>query len=217
MTLKNMSDEQLLFATKNLVREERKLLTAVLHHLGEIERRKLYSALRYTSLFDYAVKALGYSEDQACRRISAMRLLFELPEIESKISTGELTLTNIGLAKTLFEKEKKAGKIFSKQEKLEIVEKLKRQPKRVAERIVLAQSSNPISLTPDQVKAVSQNSVEIRFVGPDELLTKIEILKGLKAHKNPKMTLAELFDELCELGLNSWHPARQSIRAARIR
>ena len=42
MNLQQLSDSVLLADTEQLVREERELLTKVLYHLHEIERRKLY-------------------------------------------------------------------------------------------------------------------------------------------------------------------------------
>jgi len=63
MQLRHLSDEALDQATLGLAKREREILTEVLHHLREIERRRLYSALKYQSLFDYAQRRLGYSED----------------------------------------------------------------------------------------------------------------------------------------------------------
>ena len=95
---KNINDKILIQNTEKLVREERELLTKVLHHLREIDRRRLFSILGFKSLFDFTVRHLGYPEDQAYRRISAMRLIKEMPEIEKKIESGEISLTHIGLA-----------------------------------------------------------------------------------------------------------------------
>ena len=109
MNLSHLTDQSLLDKAAQLAKEERELLTAILHHLKGIERRRLFSSLGYSSLFDYAVKSLGFSCDQAFRRISAMRLLKELPQIEEKISSGKMTLTNLNLAQSLF-KQKKGDK-----------------------------------------------------------------------------------------------------------
>jgi hypothetical protein len=98
MSLRSLSDKELLAATERLVQEERSLITEVLRHLREIETRKLYSELGCKSLFDYAVKKLGYAEAQAFRRINAMRLLKDLPEIEQKIDQGVINLTSLSLA-----------------------------------------------------------------------------------------------------------------------
>ena len=47
-------------AMDKLVQEERELLTSVLAHLREIERRRLFCDLGFSSLFSYAVEKLGY-------------------------------------------------------------------------------------------------------------------------------------------------------------
>ena len=86
-----MSDAVLLETTDKLVAQERGLLISILEHLREIDRRRLFCDLGYNSLFEYAVKRLKYSEDQAGRRIAAMLLLKELPEIEEKIEDGRRT------------------------------------------------------------------------------------------------------------------------------
>ncbi|MBX3021746.1 MAG: hypothetical protein KF799_08735, partial [Bdellovibrionales bacterium] len=105
MNLKNLSDQVLLEKTSELAYRERSTLIELLHHLREIERRRLFCTLKYQSLHDYMMKHLKYSDDEAVRRISAMRLLKELPaeevaRVEEKISEGELTLTNLSMAQT---------------------------------------------------------------------------------------------------------------------
>src|SRR5579871_720806 len=89
--------------------QNRDLLTQMLHRLKETERRRLYSKFGCQSLFEYATKILMYSNDQADRRIKASRLLKDLPEIEEKISSGALTLTNLAVAQKLFHHEKKTN------------------------------------------------------------------------------------------------------------
>lgn len=233
MNLKNISDQMLLEKTESLVRQERELLTQVLHHLREIESRRLFSSLGFRSLFDYAVKRLKYSEDQAARRISAMRLLKELPEIEQKIESGALTLTNLGMAQTLFRHEQKKSvrpeKIktvdkneeshcvghLSRSDKLSLLEQLEHKSKRQAEQIVLSQSSDPQMLKPDRIKTVTETKIEIQFVADQTLLNKIEKLKGLLAHSHPQISMAELMTKLCDLGLQQLDPVMKKAKKAK--
>jgi len=93
--LKSLSNEALLKTTQELVAEERRLTTSILWHLDEIQRRRLYAEKGYGSLFDYAVRGLGYSEAAAGRRIAAMRLLIEVPEIEPSLQKGDLSLSTL--------------------------------------------------------------------------------------------------------------------------
>src|SRR4051812_6429989 len=95
--LKLLTDEVLLNETQRHINQEREILCQLLHHLREIEKRRLYSKLKYGSLYDYVTKNLGYSEDQAYRRLQALKLLKEIPEIEEKINNGSLSLTQLGM------------------------------------------------------------------------------------------------------------------------
>jgi len=206
--LKSVPDSQLIFQVEKLVHQERELLLKVLHHLREIDRRRLFSSLGYKSLFDFAVRHLGYPEDQAYRRISAMKLLKELPEIETQISNGQISLTHIGLAQSLFRQEKKIHhKEFSTQEKLSVFEKMASLPVRDAEKVTLSFSSAPALAKPDRVHLVSPDQVEIKFLASTEIQKKIETLKGRLAHQHPNLTLGELFDRLCDWGLERLDPS----------
>ncbi|OFZ17239.1 MAG: hypothetical protein A2X86_01960 [Bdellovibrionales bacterium GWA2_49_15] len=97
MNLKNLRNEVLVQNTKNLIKEENRILAKVLAHFLEIEERKLYLELGYGSLFLFAVKELGYSEASAQRRIDAMRFLKKTPEARPMVEKGNLNLSNLSL------------------------------------------------------------------------------------------------------------------------
>ena len=73
-TVGALSDRELLRETSKLVGHERHLQGAIIDHLAEIGARGLYLERGFSSLFDYAVRELGYSDAAAARRIGAMRL-----------------------------------------------------------------------------------------------------------------------------------------------
>lgn len=123
MNLRTVPKEILLKRTEELAAKERHVTLEVLHHLREIERRMLYAELGHSSLKVYCVKVLRYSETAAGRRISSMRLLKDLPEIETKIASGELTLSNAAQAQVHFRKMKaETRKDASKEEKKAVLE-----------------------------------------------------------------------------------------------
>ena len=105
--LKHISNSNLLSRIKLLVQKERNIHIHVLHHLREIQSRKLYLKLGFSSLFDYAVKELGYSEGAAYRRIKAMKLCQEVPETTSRLQSGKLSLSSACQLQTFFEKQEK--------------------------------------------------------------------------------------------------------------
>lgn len=209
--VRNLTDRELLTGAERLVLRERELLGEVLRHLREIERRRLFSAQGFRSIFDYCVRRLKYSEDQASRRISAMRLLEELPEIQQKLDSGTLTLSTMGMAQTLFRAEEKArGKKVPKEEMRATLAELEQCSYREAKKIVLAKSSAPEHLRrPDRVESLADQKVEIRFVGEADLLEKLEIVRGLIAHRRPSLTLAELISFLSDFAIERLDPAKR--------
>lgn len=200
MNLNNLTDTALLNNTKSLVSNERELLTQILHHLREVDRRKLFAALKYKSLFEYAVKELGYSEDSAYRRINAMRLLNELPQIEAKLNTGALTLSNISAATQVFRAEVKTqGESRSLDDKLSLLKAIENKSKREAEEIAQSLSHAPKEmLKPEFIKPQGEEHIEVRFTAKKSLEVKIQRLKGLLAHSHPNISTAELFEKLCD-------------------
>lgn len=204
--LRVLSDQQLLENTKNLATKEREIIVEVLQHLLEVNFRKLFSP-RYKSLFEYATKELGYSEDQAARRISAMRLLKEVPQIETEISNGKLNLTTLGLAQTHFRNEATPTK-----EKAEILKSIEGKSTREVMRELVCRSSEPDRLRPETVKPVSETTNELTIYLKDEELEKISTLKGRFAHKHPHLSNSDLVKMLLDLALRQTDPAKEPSR-----
>ena len=92
-SLSGLPDQVLLAHTRSLVLHEQALQLAVLDHLREIHARHLHLRLGFSSLFDYAVRELGYSEGAAWRRIKAMRLCAETAGTRERLQDGSLTLS----------------------------------------------------------------------------------------------------------------------------
>ena len=76
---------------------EKQVLGEILETLRMVDERRLYCDFKYGSLYTYAIKALGYSEGEAYRRVKASRLLKDFPEVKEKIQKGKLTLTNAAI------------------------------------------------------------------------------------------------------------------------
>jgi hypothetical protein len=192
MDLKKLSDQALLNQTDQLATQSREVLIALLHHLREIERRRLFSALKFQSLFDYVVKRLKFSESEANRRISAMRVIREVPEVEEKLSSGMLTLSSLVLARTLFGKEKKAGRPMDKDAKAQVLRKLENKSTREAQKFL-----STINPEMKMTKEITFDNIE-----DEGLRAKLIQVKGRFAHSNPGMTLVELLHKLCDQELD---------------
>jgi hypothetical protein len=173
------------------VKEERKLGLEILHHLREIERRKLFAEVGYPSLFLYCVKHLGYDEAGAQRRIASMRLLKEIPELEEKIQEGKFSISTLAKAQLFFKNEEKVQKLKI-EEKKQIIEKLSGKSKREVERELLSLSSNPEVHLREKIRVVAGEKVEMTFFADPELQEILEKIRGVLSHKLGQGTLTEV-------------------------
>ncbi len=110
-TIGVLSDRELLRQTSTLVRHERHLQGAVIDHLGEIEARRLFLQRGCSSLFDYAVRELGYSDAAAGRRIGAVRLCADQPGARERLRDGSLTLSAAAELQWAFDRQRRRGSI----------------------------------------------------------------------------------------------------------
>ena len=110
-TVGALSDRELLRETRNLVRHERHLQGAVIDHLAEIEARGLYLERGFSSLFDYAVRELGFSDAAAARRIGAMRLCTDQADAREGLRDGSLTLSAAAELQWAFDRQRRRGSI----------------------------------------------------------------------------------------------------------
>ncbi|MCK5074553.1 MAG: hypothetical protein KAQ98_14070, partial [Bacteriovoracaceae bacterium] len=179
--LTNISDTNLLSNIKALVNKERELTAQIIDHLAEIEHRKLYSELKYRSLFEYCVKELSLSEDQAGRRITAMRISLRVPAIKNKIDKGELSISNANLLSSFFNQAK-----TSPLEKKDVVHRVAGTSKRECENIlnsIKKEKGLANSLKAPHIRNETSDTVRLSLSLPKETMAKIKKLKGIYAHK----------------------------------
>ena len=140
--LKCISDTDLVHALKSLVSSEREVLCEVVNYLREVDARRLYLELGYSSLFVFVTKGLGYSGGAGYRRIQAARCMAETPEALEKLRTGEISLCAlVELSKVSQDKRaevmlQSVGK--SKEAVRQIVAKEVSSPSRPREKVVVS-------------------------------------------------------------------------------
>ena len=106
-TVSALSDDRLLERTKELSGIEHHLEVVVIDHLREIQKRRLYLRLGFSSLFDYAVRELGYSDAAAWRRIKAMRLCADVDGVRERLQNGSMTLNAAAQLQHAFDRQER--------------------------------------------------------------------------------------------------------------
>lgn len=215
MNLCVLNDQELIVKTKTILADERRARVEFICHLGEIHRRKLFALRGYRSLFEMCVKEFGLSEASAYRRVAAVRLLLEAPEIEAKISSGALTLTAVSQVYGAVRKLRKNQKKISLQAPLaqKQTQALTRSLLQDFENTTNKQRQERLAEVfpdhaphPELMRPLNEHRVELRLTVTKELAQKIEHLKNLMSHQNPEMSLEGLLACLVEFGLKKSDP-----------
>ena len=97
-----LGDQQLLEQTRRLAANQRCIDVHILDHLDEIDRRGLALRRGFSSLFDYAVRELRFTDAAAQRRIQAMRLCRRHGWVRACLQSGELNMTAAAQLETTF-------------------------------------------------------------------------------------------------------------------
>jgi hypothetical protein len=93
--LKHLSDESLDQSLLSFIKKEKEVLKEILLHIAEIDRRRLFLGLGYSSLYSYLTERMGYDGGSAQRRIDAARLAQQVPSVIESIDQGEITLSQV--------------------------------------------------------------------------------------------------------------------------
>jgi 5-methylcytosine-specific restriction endonuclease McrA len=161
--------EQLLI----LVSKERKILSAVLSHLQIISDKHWYLDLGRKNLLEYCIKDLGYSESAAIRRIKALKLARQLPEVKSAIEAGKINLTQVAAAQSLFERRGQENRAALAPEfKIKLLDKIVGKSSMESENIIRHELDLP------------KKSRQVRIEVGEETFSSWVKFKGSMIHKN---------------------------------
>lgn len=89
--------EILLVECKAAVHREKQSTSQVLEYLAEIDKRRLWIKEGYSSLWDFCIRYLNYSEGETHRRIQACRLSSKVAEVKPLLEEGTLSLSTMSL------------------------------------------------------------------------------------------------------------------------
>ena len=170
----------------------------------ELERRETALDRGFTSLYDYCVKNLGYSEGAAFLRIRAARAAAEFPDVLERLRSGKLHLDAIARLYPHLTADNSTRLLArvdgaSKTEVLALVATLKTEPP--PERDVIAPVA-PIRAVVNDATDSSPNAGpdvipppqhRFHFTGDGQLLSLVTRLRGLLRHKYPGGLLADIF------------------------
>jgi predicted restriction endonuclease len=159
-----------------------------------MEDCKGYLAMGYSSLFDYLVRGLKYSEATAYQRQACVRLSREIPEIKEKIDDGSLSVSVVTTAYKHIRKKPLA-------EKRKTLKRLENKSTREV-KVLFSEPMPPIRIQKTQY----QDKVLLRLELTHEQNQKLERLKALKSHNhNLESLLENMIDQELKKYENTQH------------
>jgi len=96
-SLTHLSDAAVREGMKSCRARERSATAALVAHIAEAEGRRLYLEDACDSMATYCTRELGFSDDEAYKRIHAGRAATRFPEIFAMLEDGRLHLTGVNL------------------------------------------------------------------------------------------------------------------------
>ncbi len=233
--LTQLDHRQLHSRVSNLMQRERECTLAILDHLVEINRRKLYCDRGHSSLFAYVTDELGYSTASAVRRIGAVRAITLHPPFRDMIATRETTLSalsavsrditadNAGMiAKQLNGATIKDAQLLSSELRGGVIvrEKIRpvairspEQPTRLHIRSGCDSSARPVPNINVAPKPSSIPGYALEFAIDAPTMALVERAMALASNRpGGKPTTAELFAMSLEVFLDKYDPERREAR-----
>jgi 5-methylcytosine-specific restriction endonuclease McrA len=215
MKLADLSDAQLLESVKSLCGQGRVVLARLLAHLVEVEERRLHLEAACPSLFQFCVRRLGMSEDEACRRIHAARLAFRFPDLLVRIERGDLALSTMGILhdvlteanyeelvgaaarKTRAEVQALLARWFPAPDVPAVITTIPTQSP--IPTLGVAAVPAPAAAGGPQLAPLSETRHKVQFTASDELRRKLEHAQDLMRHANADGDLAVVVERAVDL------------------
>ncbi|HSG29224.1 MAG TPA: HNH endonuclease signature motif containing protein, partial [Candidatus Krumholzibacterium sp.] len=154
-SMRDLSDIQLMRRIERFDTKERELTLYILYHLGELDRRRLYLRQGYSSLFDFCIRHLNYSEAAAGRRIRAARTIRDYPEVAARYEAREVSVTTISRIAGIITK-KNCGRLLDavagrRKNDVEMIVSRFRPRERIIEKVKPVFVLTAVPLAPDEI------------------------------------------------------------------
>ncbi len=217
MLLRPLADDTLMARLSALVGQERENVADIIEHLAEIDRREIVIDQGYSSLFEYCIKCLGYTEASAYYRIRAARAVLRFPRILDDLRIGRIHLEAIARLSPHLNNEncnpildKVAG--ASKREVLSLVAQISGAETIPQQRDIIRYlpTPPPVNTTDSPVELheiiAPPPRIRLSFTANDEFLKMLERLRSMRRHKFPEGRLEDILGDAASNLLNRLGP-----------
>jgi hypothetical protein len=187
-------------ALKAAERYKRSEMDVVLS-IQEVDESSTFLRLGHTSIFNYMVHALGFSESIAANFITVSRKAKEIPMLQTAIQEGLLSVS----------KARKITPVLTLENQQEWVEKAKTLPQRQLEQEVAREI--PREDVPERIKFITESRMEMRLGISKEMEEKLRHVQDLESQRTGHaVCIEETLAALLEVYLDVKDPVRRANR-----
>ena len=179
-----------------LRQKEKQITGLIIESLQKLEETRDYLDWGYSSLFDYLVRGLDYSETTAYQRQACIRLSKEVPEIKQKMDQGKLSLSSVVSAY-------KHIKTKPVREKRQILKQIENKSSREVKRMLAPKAPQT------KIKeAVYQDKVILKLELSHKEYEDFKRLEALKSHRKESLFNLLVEQELKLYSKTNYKPTR---------
>jgi hypothetical protein len=181
-----MTNQELEAKLKVLVKEERRITNEILVLINLADERKLPLERGYSSLFDWLVRGLCYSESAAYRRIEAARLIRAVPEVLNKMESGSVNLTTVAKARSAIRaKEKVSGKKLTREQQAQVVQVIENKSSTEAETALFSLFPEIAEARKEKTKVINEEITSFTIHLNKEDIENLEWVRDHFSHALP--------------------------------
>jgi hypothetical protein len=207
------NDRNLITEIRSLAKAERLITRKLLEKIALAHERRLYADLGYPSLLAWMMADLHYSKSAAFRRISAARLIQDIPEAKVMVEEGHLNVTTLTQLKSaIHQTEKETKTRISLARKTELISKIKNKSSDETDRVIAVEFPEVRPRPVETVRAVGADESELTVVLNKEQMELLNRVKEVTSHSHFNASTAELIEVMGHFFLRHNDPLKAKIR-----
>ena len=199
--LNQLADKELIEQLKQLFAREKRIGDAILLNLQEINARRLYASMGYSSLFEMLVHYFGLSATAAYQRTAALKLIQAVPEAQVALFNGETNLSNMAATQGFIRKvEADEKQPLSSAKKSEIFAAVVGKTGKEAQAIFA--ELNPVASLPNnKEKVLTPKHTQLLMVVEQETLELLQEVKSLLSHEIPDGNYNQIMKRMAQISV----------------
>ena len=203
---------------KTLRHREHECTVEIIESLVQCNREKAYLAHGCSTLWDFLVREMKYSNAAASRRHKAMKCAERFPEVIGMLRKHQLSLSTLAQAESLLGEvndpkellERLAGKSHREVERVVALERpVAKKPREIVRRVAVKSKECEMPLLETTATEPIEERVTLRTSLTTERFEAFEQARAIVSRKHPGASVEDVFNEVVEFYLKHKAPKQR--------